>query len=265
MVLSVSLDYQTIEYTDRIRTLSNPDTVDKQFTEMLLATGMSEANYDPTPGSASRNTANAWLATQDNTGASGIIRDTADQSVLRIIRQSNNISSVWIDLFDFKMDYRYSLEDWGTLVPSLNLSYFNKYEYEDLFGGVQDALGKQNANSGVVPPLPKLKGNFKLNWFKANHSASLTANYQHQVLFDDTVNALFTGYTAGRTIEAQTIVNAQYAYAFDDLFGSEVVVSGGIRNLTNRQPQRLPILGGFESRLHQPWGRQFWITLDWTL
>lgn len=263
--LSLSLDYQTIEYTDRIRTLSNPETVGVQFTRMLQATGSSEAAYDPTPGSASRNAANAWLATQDNTGASGVIRDLrGNGSVQRVIRQANNISTVWIDLFDAKADYRFSTDNWGTFGATLSASYFTKYEYEDLFGGVKDALGYQNANSGVVPPLPDMKAQLRTNWFMGNQSASITAAYQGSVIFDDRVNNLFSNFPGAETIEAQTIVNAQYAYAFNDFFGSEVVLSGGIRNLTNRQPQRLPILGGFESRLHQPWGRQFWMSVDWT-
>jgi iron complex outermembrane receptor protein len=263
--LSLSLDYQTIEYTDRIRTLSNPETVGVQFTRMLQATGSSEAAYDPTPGSATRNAANAWLATQDNTGASGVIRDLrGNGSVLRVIRQANNISTVWIDLFDAKADYRFSTDNWGTFGATLSASYFTKYEYEDLFGGVKDALGYQNANSGVVPPLPDMKAQLRTNWFMGNQSASITAAYQGSVIFDDRVNNLFSKFPGADTIEAQTIVNAQYAYAFNDFFGSEVVLSGGIRNLTNRQPQRLPILGGFESRLHQPWGRQFWMSIDWT-
>ncbi len=263
--LSVSLDYQTIEYTDRIRTLSNPETTDVQFTRMLQAIGSTEAAYDPTPGSATRIAANAWLNSQDNTGASGVIRDlSGNQSVLRIIRQANNISTVWIDLYDGKVDYRFSTDNWGTFATGINVSYFSKYEYEDLFGGVQEALGKQNANSGVVPPLPKFKAQWKGNWFMGNHSASVTAAYQHSVLFDDSVNNLFSKFPADRVIEGQTIVNAQYGYIMNDFFGSEVVLSGGIRNLFDQQPQRLPILGGFESRLHQPWGRQFWMSIDWT-
>lgn len=262
--LSVSLDYQTIEYTDRIRTLSNSETTDVQFTRMLQAIGSSEAAYDSTPGSATRLAANNWLRGQDNTGSSGVIRDiTGNQSALRIISQANNISTVWIDLFDANVNYRFNT-DMGTFGSALNVSYFSKYEYEDLFGGIQDALGKQNATSGVVPPLPKFKATWKGNWFMGNHSASVTAAYQHSVLFDDQVNNLFSKFPADRVIEGQTIVNAQYAYMLNDLFGSEVVLSGGIRNLFGQVPQRLPILGGFESRLHQPWGRQFWMSIDWT-
>ncbi len=262
--LSVSLDYQTIEYTDRIRTLSNDETVNGQFTRMLQAIGSSEAAYSSTPGSATRNAANAWLATQDNTGASGVIRDRTSGQVLRVIRQANNISTVWIDVFDTSIDYRFSTDNWGTFATGLNVSYFTKYEYEDLFGGIKDALGYQNANSGVVPPLPKAKGQVRGNWFMGNHSASLTATYQGSVIFDDTVNNLFSKFPADRIIEDQWTVNAQYGYILNDFFGSEVSLSGGIRNLFNQVPQRLPILGGFESRLQQPWGRQFWMSIDWT-
>ena len=172
-----------------------------------------------------------------------------------MIRQANNISTVWIDLYDAKVDYRFSTDNWGTFATGLSMSYFTKYEYEDLTGGIRDALGYQNANSGVVPPLPQIKAQLRGNWFMGNHSASLTAAYQDSVIFDDAVNNLFSKFPASETIESQWTVNTQYAYALNDFFSSDVTLSGGIRNLFNQQPQRLPILGGFESRLQQPWGR----------
>ena len=128
---------------------------------------------------------------------------------------------------------------------------------------MKEALGKQNATTGIVPPLPKVKANLRLAWFLGQQSASVSANYTHHVTFDDQVNNLLTGYKADRLIESQTIVNAQYAYVFSDYFDSEITVSTGISNLFNQLPQRFPILGGFESRLQSPWGRQFWVSLDW--
>src|SRR5690606_10168237 len=59
--LSLSLDYQNIDYKDRIRELSTVDQVKVQYTQMLEAIGATPATYDPTPGSATRNAANAWL------------------------------------------------------------------------------------------------------------------------------------------------------------------------------------------------------------
>jgi len=42
------------------------------------------------------------------------------------------------------------------------------------------------------------------------------------------------------------------------------VLSLGVNNVFEERPQQLPILGGFESRLSTPWGRQFWASFEWT-
>ena len=45
-------------------------------------------------------------------------------------------------------------------------------------------------------------------------------------------------------------------------FGSMVAFRAGVNNLFDQQPQLLPVLGGFESRLHIPWGRQYFVSFD---
>ncbi|MGQ9425605.1 TonB-dependent receptor domain-containing protein [Gilvimarinus sp. F26214L] len=259
--LSLSLDYQTIEYTDRIRTMNHTDMVGIEFERMLSAIGATETTYDPTPGSATREAANAWLAAG---GYERVQRDPTSQRVIKVVRQSQNVSSVWVDLFDARARHRLDTDNYGMLETTLTGSYYTKYEYEGHSGGVQEALGNQNARTGIVPPVPKLKSTLRFGWYMGNHSASLTANYQHHVLFDDNVNNLLTGVQESRLIEAQTIVNTQYTHLFEDYFSSQISLSVGISNLFDERPQRLPILGGFESRLHSPWGRQFWMSVDWT-
>ena len=64
-------------------------------------------------------------------------------------------------------------------------------------------------------------------------------------------------------IRAWKSANAQYTYNTTDYFDSEIGISVGVSNLFDNVPQRLPVLGGFESRLHSPWGRQFWLSVDW--
>lgn len=254
--LSVSLDYQSLEYTDRIRTMNHNDMVGIEFENMLQAIGATAATYDPTPGSATREAANAWLAAG---GYDRVQRDPDSQRVIKVVRQAQNVSSVWVDLYDTRIRHRLPTDNWGMFETTLSASYYTKYEYEGHSGGVQDALGMQNARTGIVPPVPKLKSALKLAWFLDNHSVTATANYQHHVEFDDRVNNLLTGIQPSRLIEAQTIVNTQYTYMFN-----EYSVSVGVNNLFDELPQLLPVLGGFESRLHQPWGRQFWLSLDWT-
>lgn len=65
-------------------------------------------------------------------------------------------------------------------------------------------------------------------------------------------------------INGEYIVDVRYATVFDDYFSSEFTVSAGINNLFDKQPQRLGIIGGFESRLSTNWGRQYWVSVDWT-
>ncbi|MCB1666650.1 MAG: TonB-dependent receptor, partial [Pseudomonadales bacterium] len=97
--LNLSMDYQEIEYTDRIRTLSQQDTVGFQFKQFLDETGITKDGYDPTPGSATRTRADAWLALKASIPGYPIQR-YPNGSVSRLFVQSANISSVWADLID---------------------------------------------------------------------------------------------------------------------------------------------------------------------
>lgn len=263
--LSISLDYQSVEYIDRIRTLDDTDTVYNQFRTFLQSTGRSAATYNPAVGSADRAAATAYLRSIAG-GANPVIRDPADMSVDTIFRQAQNIASVFIDLADMKVRYTMDTADWGTFTTTVEGSYYFNYEYKDITGDMVIARGMQNAQTGIVPPLPKLKANLRLNWFKDKHSASLSANYRHHVVFDDRVTDRYgDGWAklSNRLIDSETITNAQYAYVFDKYLKSEITLSAGISNLFDTRPQRLPIIGGFETRLSTPWGRQFWVSIDW--
>lgn len=268
--LSVSLDYQEIEYVDRIMSLAYGDTVKHQFDQMLAATGISAANYNPTPGSATRNAANAWLATLPPAGPGrNKIERFPGGEVKKVYRQAANISSVWIDLMDANMAYSFDTSNWGTFSSSLQASYYTSYEYEGLAGGVVDALGKQNYGTSIVTPLPELKMNLRFSWYRDSQSASITANYWHDVDFDAPVIDYYADIRPGgkigtpRRIKGERIVNARYGIFLDQYFDSEFNVSVGINNVFDKRPQRLGILGGFESRLSVPWGRQFYMSIDW--
>lgn len=58
------------------------------------------------------------------------------------------------------------------------------------------------------------------------------------------------------------IANASYTYFFDDLFDSSGNVTVGVNNLFDWEPRRLPVQGGFESRLYDNYGRMLSISLD---
>ncbi|MBL4821032.1 MAG: TonB-dependent receptor [Gammaproteobacteria bacterium] len=263
--LEVSLDYQEIEYVDRIRVLTEVDTMNFEFQQMLAATGISEGDYDTTAGSATRLQAEAWYAITSQSPTNAVDR-FEDFELDRIYRKPENISSVWIDLIDAKVSYDLDTNDYGSFTTTLQTTYFDRYEFEGLSGGIKNANGMQNANSSIAPPLPKFKTNIRVNWFMGNHSASVAANMWSEVKYDDRVADNYgDGWTAppGGIIDGETRVNARYTYVLDRYFDSEITISGGVTNVFDTRPQRLPMIGGFESRLSTPWGRQFWLSLDW--
>lgn len=261
--LSLSLDYQEIEYTDRIRSLTEEDTVAFQFQQFLAETGVSEGSYDPTPGSATRQQANAWLNQYAQNPTAPVVRDE-DGNVQFVYRQDTNISSVWVDLFDFKAEYTLNTDNLGIFTTRLQTTYYQAYEYEGLFGGRQDALGYQNADTGIVPPLAQYKANLRLSWYRDNQSASIAVNYWDDVEFDAVpIDRYGDGWTAPDTIEGEARTDVRYAIILDDYLDSEFTVSVGVNNIFNERPQQLPISGGFESRLSTPWGRQFWASVEW--
>ena len=264
--LSISVDYQKVEYVDRIRALTNDDAVNAQFGRFLSENGLTKEQYVKTVGSPTRLLANNWLAKPENQQI--VYRDPASQRVTRVIRQSANISSLWIDLLDARARYTYETDNWGTFQPTLTLSYFLNYEYADLTGGIKDANGRQNANTSIVPPLPEYKGTFMLNWFRDKHSASLTSNFYDDVIWDNVlVDRYSLGFVAPDEIHGQDIWNVQYAYVLDQYLDSQITLSAGMTNMFNTMPQATPELGvgaGFESRLQDPFGRRYWVSIDWS-
>ena len=123
--MSASLDYQEIEYSDRIINLSYLDTVDYQFSLMLAATGATRANYSSKAGSATRMAADAWLASLAPAGpGSNKIARFPTGEVQKVYRQAANISSVWINLFDTNINYEFDTTDWGTFSANLQASYY---------------------------------------------------------------------------------------------------------------------------------------------
>lgn len=58
-----------------------------------------------------------------------------------------------------------------------------------------------------------------------------------------------------------------YGYTMDNLFGfgQFANISFAVRNMFDWMPTRLPIQGGLETRLYDPYGRTFTLSLDMEL
>lgn len=137
------MDYQEIEYTDRIRTLSEDDVTRNQFNAMLRATGQAEASYDATLGSASRNAADAWLASQPIGGAGGNIFRNAAGKVDLVLTQSANVAQFDVNLIDLKLAYNFTPGNLGTFNTRFNATIYDEYLFHDKKSNPVDVLGKR--------------------------------------------------------------------------------------------------------------------------
>jgi hypothetical protein len=265
----LSMDYQEIEYTDRIRTLTEDDVTRNQFASMLRDTGQSEGSYDSTPGSASRKAADAWLGAQPVGGAGGNIFRDPDGRVSLVLIQSANVAQFDVSLFDMKAEYSFSPGDWGTFNTRLNATVYTDYLFTDKKGNPVDVLGKQNARTNIAPPIPKVKMAWQNNWFRNNHSASMSVSWFSAVDHDAQIVDLyqFDGqFVAPSEIDEDPIIDVRYSYFMEDffLFDSAVTLSAGVNNLLDYKPTLTGQIGGFESRLINNFYRQFFVSIDFT-
>jgi outer membrane receptor for ferrienterochelin and colicin len=261
-----SMDYQEIEYTDRIRTLSEDDVTRNQFLAMLRDTGQQEGSYDPTPGTQSRALADAWLGQFGPGGAGGNLFRAPGGNVELVLIQSANVAEFDLSLFDFKASYNYQTDDYGTFNTRLQATVYDNYVFTDKDGVESDVLGKQNARTNIAPPLPETKLAWNTNWFMNNHSASMSLTWFSEIDRDNQVVDLyvFDGIsTYPDTIDEDPIVDVRYTYLFDDFFDSEITATVGINNLFDYKPTLTGQIGGFESRLINNFYRQYWVSIDW--
>jgi iron complex outermembrane recepter protein len=122
----------------------------------------------------------------------------------------------------------------------------------------------QNAETNLAPPLSRYKANLGMSWFRENNSASITARHSGKLRFDQTTLALGYEAFAPEYIRAITKVDARFSHRFT-AFNADSNVTFGITNLFDRDAQRLPQAGGLETRIDDPFGRQFYVSLDFDL
>lgn len=253
--LSIDLDYQQIEYSNKIGTLIANEVARLDYNNYLAANNMTPDMYDPNNPQHLQQ-AMAWIASNPNP----LIFRNDEGLIDAVIRAPVNLSTQWVEGYDFRIRYGFSLSDLGRFSIALSGNYYTRWEFqEDARSPVIDARGNQNGNTGFAPPLAKYKGNLNLSWFRDNHSASLSTRYTHKMTFDE--STITPGFEAPEYIRAITKVDARYSYRFN-LFDTDANITGGIQNLFDRKAQRLPQYGGLETRVDDPFGRQFYVSMD---
>jgi outer membrane receptor protein involved in Fe transport len=136
------------------------------------------------------------------------------------------------------------------------------------------AVGFQNGQTAKAPPLPEWKAVTTLDWFKGDHRVHGSLRYTSDITFNE--NAPITPFRPGLPETAVTRptevsggyqVDLNYNYSLDSLFGfgRDVVLGLNMNNVFDWEPDALPIPGGLETRIYDPFGRTLSMSLDFSL
>lgn len=252
--MRLSLDWSETDFTDRIVTSTTADVLATDYFNFQQATGYSGTAKPPLDMVA------AWVA--DPRSDSRVHRNPGNlEQIDRIISGYSNASSMLVRAADIKWSYLFAYRDMGTINLQLAATYVDTYRYQLRADQSEiEAAGRQNNLTGAVPPMPRWKGNFNLGWSRDQHSANMTVHYLHDLDFDGLkfayqANLPFSNYRDVDVLRASTIVDASYNYRGVEALGGEFHFTVGARNLFDRLPQKVPLLGGIEAILYDPMGR----------
>lgn len=200
-----------------------------------------------------------------------ILNDTP-QDTVRVIRAGDplngpllqvntayvNASSLETSGLDLVTSYKVETEV-GTFTPSVNATYVLKYDLDDPQAGKVEGAGLRNFNNIGVSN-PELRVNLGLSWSMDAYSANIFA--RHIGGYDDDQN---TDDANGNFLEidSHTTFDAQFNVDLGNIFETKsdyVLTVGGI-NLTDENPPQVFTNAGFDSKVHDPRGRQIYARL----
>ena len=180
------------------------------------------------------------------------VGDPLNGPIIRINTTYVNANSLETSGLDLVANYKIET-DIGTFTPNLSATYILAYDLVDPQAGQIDAVGSRNYNN-IGTSTPELKANFGLNWTHENYSANIFA--RHIDSYTDDQNDL-------REIESHLTWDAQLNIDLGGLFETDsayILTFGGV-NLTDQDPPQVYTNGGFDSKVHDPRGRQVYARL----
>lgn len=148
--------------------------------------------------------------------------------------------------FDIVGKYRKEI---ATGIMTFDLSSTIITEYESTQFG--DILGSRNFSNGFgSTPDFKLNGGVTYDW--GNHSVNFTTRYIGSYNDDQSDN----------TIDSQTTVDARYQFVIEGFLGGEAATVGiGAVNLFDEDPPEITSRPLFDNEVHDPRGRQVYVSL----
>lgn len=191
--------------------------------------------------------------------------DPLNGPLLQVLTTYVNASSLETSGLDIVSSYKLETEV-GSFTPSISATYILAYDLVDPQSGPIDGVGLRNfSNIGVSTP--ELRANLGLNWKHDSFSANIFARYIDSYSDDQNCadgNAFSAACTQGyKAVDSHLTWDAQVNVDLGNLFetdGAYVLTFGGI-NLTNEDPPQVFTNAGFDSKVHDPRGRQVYARL----
>jgi len=241
--LRIDLDWSQTEFTDRIVSIDPQQLLDIDYFNWSQWSGVT--GREPTVAELQ-----AWVDSGNQDPR--VVRAAGDPTqILRVTVGQSNAAANNVEAFDLKVRYQWELDsitglfglnDVGTMTANLGATKIDKWEYQKFVTDpVSEPLGQRNRFLGEAPPLPELKANLRLGWVMGNHSASIAARYIDDIAYDGynwgssffNQFPFFTGFDISErdTLRAWTSADVVYNYRGLELFGTNVDVSLGARNV----------------------------------
>jgi outer membrane receptor protein involved in Fe transport len=268
----ISLTWNETEFENRIVGISGQTVMNNEFAAYKAFSGFTGSGVG-TANQPTRAQLAAWLASGKNNKE--ILRDPDDLgTILQLTTPGNvNAQSVKVTAFDVESNYRFDMGDWGAFRINLQATIMDSFEYQEKVGGpFVEAVGITNLLTGTAPAVPEIKANLRLGWTMANHAVTGTVHYLSAMDWDGTnyiPSILQFGGTnpnptiIGGQIKAWTDFDLAYTYRGISLYGGEMGISVGSRNLFDRAAQRTPDFAGVIGELQDPMGRSLYARLTY--
>lgn len=177
--------------------------------------------------------------------------DPLNGPLLQVNTTYVNASSLETSGLDLVASYEMDT-DVGVFTPNISATLITAYDLEDPQAGSVDGLGNRNF-SNIGTSSPELRYNLGLSWKSEHHSANVFVRYIDS--YTDDQNDL--------PIDSYTSFDAQYNLDLGGMLETDnayVLTLGGI-NLTDENPPQVFTNGGFDSKVHDPRGRQLYVRL----
>jgi len=257
--LSVSATWSEVDFNDRIVTTVGQQIADLDFNRFQQATGFMPTAATPYP---TLEQLRQWI--NDPRSEGRILRDPDNIEIIQRVNTSDsNAASVAVRSVDLEVDYARSFRDWGEFRFNLLATRITQFEYQESeISPVQDALGKQNNNTGIAPAIPKWRANARLSWSRGPHTVSTTVRYVDEMEYDapqfDFQQAFpFSTWRHVDRINAWTQADAFYTYQGLSVpaIGGTLSLTAGMRNMFDREAQKVGMTSGSIQELQDPLGR----------